>query len=135
MRPFRIVVAAHGDLAAALIRSAEMICGPIEDAVPVALLVAHSPEQFAELLRAALDPVDRPALILADLQGGTPHNVACLVARGRPATATIAGVNLGILIEAAMGLQSVDEDAIQQLVSAGRLSIVDSTRRLAGSAS
>src|SRR3972149_265937 len=37
MRAFRIVVAGHGDLAAALVAAAEMICGRIPDLHPVAL--------------------------------------------------------------------------------------------------
>ena len=77
-----------------------------------------------------LGPLDAPTLILTDLQGGTPHNVACLVARERPNTVTVSGINLGVVIEAVTALESLADDAIGGLVSAGRESIVDSTRRL-----
>jgi mannose/fructose-specific phosphotransferase system component IIA len=130
VRAFRIVIAAHGELASAFVGSAEMICGPIDDMAAVGLLPEHSPELFADLLRAAIGDDGRPLLILTDLRGGTPYNVACIVARGRPNTVTIAGLNLGILIEAATSLPSLDEDAIEQLVLAGRASIVESTTRL-----
>lgn len=129
MRGFRIVVASHGDLAAALVASAEMICGPLDDVHPVALRAEHSPEAYAELLRAAIG--DGPCLILADLAGGTPANVAMLLARGRPDVVALAGVNLGMLIEAATSLPSLDGEAIDHLVTAGRDAIVNASARLA----
>jgi len=130
LRSFRIVVAAHGPLAEALVASAAMICGRLDDVVALGLDPQDSPESFAERLRAALGPPEAPVLILADLQGGTPCNVACLVARDRASTAVVTGVNLGLLIESVIGLETLDEAAVDHLVSAGRDSIVDSTRRL-----
>ncbi len=130
MRPFRVIIAAHGALAAAFLASAEMICGPAEDVVAIGLQPEDSPEQLAERLREAAGPPDAPVLLLTDLQGGTPSNVACVVARGRPNTVTVTGLNLGILIEALLSLDTLDEEAINHLVSAGRDSIVDATRRL-----
>lgn len=135
MRAFRIVVAGHGGIAAAFIASAEMICGPIEDAVAVALLPEQSPEQLADAMREAVGPEDVPVLLLTDLAGGTPSNVACLVARGRANTVTLAGLNLGILVEAATGVTALDDASIRQLVEAGRTSIVDLTKRMAASGS
>ena len=129
VRGFRIIVASHGDLGAAFLASAEMICGPIEDAYPVALRPEHSPEAYADLLRAAIG--DGPCLILADLAGGTPSNVSTLVARGRPDVVNVAGANLGMLIEAAASLVSIDDEAIEQLVTAGRDGIVNTTARFA----
>jgi mannose/fructose-specific phosphotransferase system component IIA len=130
VRPFRIVIAAHGLLAAAFLASAEMICGPQDGVVAVGLEPDDSPEGFAERLREALGPPETPALILTDLQGGTPHNVACLVARDRANTVSVSGVNLGVVIEAVTALESLREDDIGRLVSTGRESMVDSTRRL-----
>lgn len=132
-RGFRIVVVSHGDLAAAFLASAQMIMGPIEDSCAVALLPEDSPELYADLLRDAIGT--GPCLILADLAGGTPANVARLVARGRAGTAAIAGVNLGILIEAATSLSSLEDEAIDALVSAGRGSIVQTSSRLVGTGS
>jgi PTS system mannose-specific IIA component len=130
MRSFRIVIAAHGGLAAAFRESAEMICGPSAGIVAVGLDPEDSPESFGERLRIELAAGEGPVLILTDLPGGTPHNVANVVARGRPQTAVVSGVNLGIVIEAATSLESLDEEAVARLVSAGRDSIVDSTTRL-----
>ena len=130
MRGFRIVVASHGDLAAAFLAGAEMICGPIDDSVAVGLLPDHSPERYAELLRAAVG--SGACLILTDLRGGTPANVALLVARGRPNIVVVAGINLGMVIEAATSLSSLEDEAIDTLVSAGRDSIAHAGSRLVG---
>jgi PTS system mannose-specific IIA component len=129
VRPYRIVIAAHGSLAAAFLASAEMICGPAEDVHVLGLMPDDSPESFAERMAEAMGGPDTPTLLLTDLQGGTPHNVACLMARGRNDVALVGGINHGIVIEAITSLESLEEDAIAHLVSMGRDSIVDSTRR------
>ena len=129
MSPFRILIAAHGSLASAFRASSEMICGPLADVIALGLEPDESPDGFADRMREAIGEADTPILILTDLQGGTPHNVACLVVRGRLNAAVVAGVNLGILIEAVTSLESLDEAAVEGLVSTGRDSIVDATRR------
>jgi PTS system mannose-specific IIA component len=129
VRGFRIVVASHGDLAAAFLASAEMIVGPIDDAYGVALRPEHSPEDYAALLRAVVG--DGPCLILADLAGGTPSNVAMMVARGRPDVVAVAGISLGMVVEAATSLASLDEEAIGGFVTAGRDGVVNAGARLA----
>ena len=83
MRPFRIVVAGHGDLADALVSSAQLICGMVEDLHAVGLRPDDSPESFGERLAGAT-ATDGPILILTDLVGGTPHNVALTVSRRLP---------------------------------------------------
>ena len=132
-RSFRIVVACHGDLAAALLASTEMICGHLDDAVAVGLTPHESPEGFAEALDAAIGSDDRPVLIIVDLTGGTPYNVASaacrrLQAAGRQ-TACVSGANLGMLLEAATSLGSISEGAVAGLVSAGQAGVADVTRR------
>jgi mannose PTS system EIIA component len=128
VRGFRIVVASHGDLATALLASAELIVGPIDDARAVGLLPDQTPEAYADVLRTAVGP--GPCLILADLFGGTPFNCARMVARGRAGVVVLAGVNLGIIIEAATSLSALEDEAIDALVSAGRGSIVAAGTRL-----
>jgi len=130
VRDFRIVVAAHGGLAAALVRSAELICGELRDVTPVGIAPSQTPETFGAELRRAIEMDDRPALVLTDLDGGTPSVVAAVIAAGRPGTVIVAGTTLGMLVEAATGLDSLDEAAARHLVERGRAGIVDVTARL-----
>lgn len=133
-RPFRIVVASHGSLGAAMLDSAAMICGRIDDAVAIGLQPEQSPEAFGDVLRAAMGDDDRPVLILTDLLGGTPHNVASLICRQSEGTgrvvACVSGTNLGTLLEAATSVESLDPEALAALVTAGRASVVDASRHV-----
>jgi mannose/fructose-specific phosphotransferase system component IIA len=131
MRDFRIVVVGHGDLAGALVATAEMICGRLEDVHSVGLLASDSPESFSErLLEAAGDP-DGRLLILTDLAGGTPHNVALVATRRLPRALLISGVNLAVLIEAAMTTDALDGDSVERLVASGREALVNASQLLA----
>lgn len=125
MRAFRIVVAAHGDLAEAFVSAASLICGQIDDLHAVGLRPGDSPESFSERLHAASGPVDDPLLILTDLVGGTPHNVAMAVVRRRPSAVLVSGVNLAVLIEAATSTDALDADTQERLVRLGRAALAD----------
>jgi len=130
VRDFRIVVAGHSGLAAALVRSAELICGELRDVTAVGIAPADTPETFAAELRRAIELDGRPVLVLADLQGGTPSNVAAQLARDRPGTVVVAGATLGMLVEAATSVDALGDGAVARLVAAGRDGIVDVTGRL-----
>jgi len=131
MREFRIVVVGHGDLAGALVATAEMICGPLPDVHAVGLLPSDSPESFSErFLETAGDPAGR-LLILTDLVGGTPHNVALAATRRLPRALLISGVNLAVLIEAAMSTDALDGESVERLVASGREALVSASQLLA----
>jgi mannose/fructose-specific phosphotransferase system component IIA len=130
MRPFRIVVAGHGDLADALVSSAQLICGMIDDLHAVGLDPSDTPESFAERL-TAFTATDGPLLILTDLVGGTPHNVALAAVRRHPAAVLISGVNLAVLIEAATTTDALDTALVERLVSGGRGALLDAATLVA----
>jgi mannose/fructose-specific phosphotransferase system component IIA len=130
MRAFRIVVAAHGDLADALLAAARLICGELHEMHAVALRPDDSPESFSERLDAACGP-DEPVLILTDLVGGTPHNVALAAIRRRTSAVLISGVNLAVLIEAATTIDALDAALVERLVSGGRGALTDAATLVA----
>jgi len=131
MRDFRILIAAHGDLAGALLSAAELICGQLDGVHAVGLLPTDSPESYSErFMAAAGDPADQ-LLILTDLAGGTPHNVALVATRRLPRAVLISGVNLAVLIEAAMSTDALDGEAAERLVASGREALVSASRLLA----
>jgi mannose/fructose-specific phosphotransferase system component IIA len=126
MRAFRIVVAAHGELADAFVSAAQLICGSLHDIVAIGLSPDDSPESFAERLSAAAAG-DAPLLILTDLVGGTPHNVALTIARRMPAATVISGVNLAVLVEAATCTDALDAGTVERLVALGRSALADAS--------
>ena len=119
MRAFRIVIAGHGELPTALLSTAEMIVGRIDDAYAVSLGAEESPEGYIERLRVAFD--GRPALVLCDLAGCTPANCALRIKATTVMTTTVmTGVNLGIAVEAVLWTGPLDEALAERLLSAGR---------------
>lgn len=130
MRPFEVVIAAHGPLAPAMLQAAEMICGAFEGAHAVGLEPDDTPEAFLERLSATLDP-GHATLVLTDLYGGTPHNVACTLYRRGSEIRCIAGVNLGLVIEALTTHDPLDDALVDRLVASARDAVVDVSSRLA----
>jgi mannose/fructose/sorbose-specific phosphotransferase system IIA component len=109
-----IVVAAHGDLASGLVMAAEMIAGEQPDLTAVALQPGESPESFGATLAAVLAPLgDEDLLILIDLFGGTPYNVAARQVL-KPHVECVTGVNLPMLLEV---LMSRDGIGVRELAS------------------
>ena len=74
----KLVLISHGQLCEELKKSAEMIMGPQDDIATVALLPNEGPEDFQAKFKAAVEGQD-DVVVLADLKGGTPNNVAARV--------------------------------------------------------
>jgi len=131
MRGFRIVIAGHGGFPDGLLSAAQLICGSLEDVHAVGLQPDDTPEAFHERLLAAAPASDEPVLLLTDLVGGTPHNMCLLLARRRPSAVLISGVNLAVLMEAAMSLDALDAASVERLVESGRAALDQASSRLA----
>ena len=131
MRGFRIVIAGHGDFPDGLLSAAQLICGTLADVRTVALRPDDTPEAFHERLLEATPASDDPVLLLTDLVGGTPHNMCLLLARRRPSAVLISGVNLALLMEAAMSLDALDAASVDRLVEGGRAALAEASSRLA----
>jgi PTS system mannose-specific IIA component len=135
VRAFRIVLAGHGALPSALATTAELICGPIADLATAGLAAGESPDAYAAQLRAAIGHDGRPVLVLADLLGGTPYNVAAAIARRSPRVVCVAGANLAMAVEATLATEELDETLVERLIEVGRRGIVDTERHRASRAS
>ncbi|MGD0018503.1 MAG: PTS sugar transporter subunit IIA [Candidatus Limnocylindrales bacterium] len=131
MRSFRIVIAGHGTLPAALLATAELICGELPGLAAVGLEPTETPDHYAEGLRAAIGHDHRPVLVLCDLLGGTPFNVASAIARRSPRVVCVAGVNLAMTVEAALAGGALDDALVERLIETGRGGIVETERHRA----
>ncbi|MDY7078377.1 MAG: PTS sugar transporter subunit IIA [Chloroflexota bacterium] len=97
-----IVIVSHADLGDAMIRAAEMIAGSTESLYSVALLPDDSPESFGEKLDTALQEIEgQETLVLIDLFGGTPYNVAARLVL-KENVECVTGANLPMLLELVM---------------------------------
>lgn len=94
-----IFICTHGNFASAIIESAEMIIGPMNDAIPICLLPGMSGDEYLVAVREQVDRCSADnILILVDLFGGTPCNTTARLLRDYPIH-IITGLNLGMLLE------------------------------------
>ena len=122
-RTFRIVVAAHGGLADAMVGTADTIVGGAPGVTALGLDWSESPDAFASRVDETLGAEESPTLLLTDLTGGSPHNVL-LGATRRPATRCIGGANLAVLLEAMTSREPLSDELVERLVRLGRDGLV-----------
>lgn len=122
-----IVVAAHGQLAAALVAAAEGIVGSLEQVATVDLQPSEGLEIGNERLEGAIRTVDQGqgVVLLVDLFGGTPSNCSMALLPER-AVEVVTGFNLPMLLKLASS-RSEGKDAAtvaRELVEHGRTHIL-----------
>lgn len=132
MSTIGIVLAAHGDLAQALLESARLIVGEVEDVATITLDPTMSLETMIEEMETAMARVDQGqgSLILLDLFGGTPCNAAAICMQRHDGLA-LTGVNLPMMLEVIMRRDSVEskEELMQIAYQSGGEGIVDVKKR------
>ncbi len=95
-----IIVVAHGDYAAALLRTAEFILGPLTDCTSISIDVAYDVEDTVQRLEDAATRLNKGAgvIILTDMFGGTPTNLS-LALLAKHKVEVVTGVNLPMLLK------------------------------------
>lgn len=111
-----VVVVTHGQLAAELVNSAEMIVGDLPNFAAVSIGWHDDVDRAREEIGAAIARVrassgaepdeQTPVLVLTDMFGGTPANLA--VTFVTPQVEVITGVNLPMLIKLARPQKQTD---------------------------
>ena len=115
-----IVLVSHGEMAKGMINSAELFFGDnIEQLTAVSLLAGDNVEGFRNNLLSAVEQVNTGdgVIVLADLFGGTPCNIAAL-SLGKN-TNLISGMNFTMLLEILGTRQGINPPSIQKIVETG----------------
>lgn len=96
-----IIVMTHGALSEGIVDAAELITGPVTQVETLSLRREDNVNDLNAAFLAALDRVDTGdgVLVLTDLLGGSPCNVASMNLRER-SYRVLSGVNLPMFIEA-----------------------------------
>jgi PTS system mannose-specific IIA component len=96
------VVVTHGNLAAELVNAAEMIVREVNHITAVTIGWHDTLEEAREQISQAIQRVDQGAgvLVLTDMFGGTPTNIACTFLGNAPIE-VVTGVNLPMIIKLA----------------------------------
>ena len=99
-----IIVAAHGESAPALLKTAGMILGNFESVHPVTFLPGQGPEDLVEEYTRIVEASEaEETLLLVDLFGGSPYNAGAQFAATREGVDVVSGVNVPMLIEVISG--------------------------------
>lgn len=107
----KIIVMSHGQMAAETVASAKMIVGELADIAVVSMEaedgLTGTQVKLAKILK---EYGDVPTLIIADLKGGTPCNVAMMALGEYTQLRVLSGLNLAMLIEASVSaIEDIDE--------------------------
>lgn len=116
-----ILLISHGGMAEGVKVSLEMIVGKQENVHTVSLRPDGDNLQFEKELNDKMKALNGSTLIIADLLGGTPCNVAVKNYLNVEGVEIIAGMTLSIVIEAAVNQKAT----IKELVCLSRENIVD----------
>jgi PTS system mannose-specific IIA component len=112
-----IVVVSHGNLAAELIKSAEMIAGESQGVFFATLHPGDTPESFEEKIDITMAKIEgQDTLILIDLFSGTPYNITAKQLL-KDNVECITGANLPMLIEAMISREDADLTELAESIS------------------
>ena len=98
---FGVLIVTHGNLGKELLATSAFIIGELEAAAVVSLTATESAEDIRGRMEEAINSVDKEGegvVILTDMFGGTPANVALSFLDERKAE-VITGVNLPMLLK------------------------------------
>ncbi|MDZ7834907.1 MAG: PTS sugar transporter subunit IIB [Alkalibacterium sp.] len=122
-----IILASHGEFAEGILQSGQMIVGEQENVKAVTLMPSEGPDDIRRKMEEAIAAFDSDeVLFLVDLWGGTPFNQAnTLFEDHKDKWAIVAGLNLGMLIEAFTGRFGMDkaQDIAKAIIEPGKDSV------------
>lgn len=115
-----IIILTHGRFGEELVKSAEMIMGPMESVKALSLLPGIEPDDFMAEVTAVVESMAEGSLLISDLFGGTPANVSAAISMNKNVSA-VAGLSLGMLIEAVSCRMELRGEALgKAVIEAGR---------------
>ncbi|MFT9096929.1 PTS sugar transporter subunit IIA [Liquorilactobacillus sp.] len=96
----KLILASHGPLAGAILASAELIIGKIDNVAAFSLTKEMGPKDLERELSEEIEKTDDDDIVLGlDLLGGTPSNVSVILLAKYPKLEVITGINLPMVIE------------------------------------
>ncbi|WP_379907100.1 PTS mannose/fructose/sorbose transporter subunit IIAB [Enterococcus lactis] len=121
-----IILISHGSMAEGVKASLEMIVGKQDHVHVVALTPDGDNRQFEEELLKKMKALNGSSLIIADLLGGTPCNVALSNYLESENVEIIAGMSLPLVIEATLNSTAT----VRELIQAATTGIVDVKQKM-----
>lgn len=130
-----IVVLSHGPLASALLDSAALLnMGDLQNAAAFCLEEGDDLDAYRTAFVGAMRSFPAGCLVFVDIFGGSPSNqlmIASQSEEGISEVYAVAGVNLGMLLEASLMREGITcQELHAQVVDGAAISIVDMTEKI-----
>ncbi|HEC8330282.1 TPA: PTS sugar transporter subunit IIA [Providencia rettgeri] len=128
-----LIVSGHINFASGMASAVKAIAGEQENMVFIDFVETLSPNELEQQMRAAMDTMNcEHVLFLTDLPGGTPCNRAMAIMMEDKSVEVLAGVNLPMIVNAALEREGVDtKELLSILHNIGTSSIQDLRQQLA----
>ncbi len=106
-----IIVTGHGHFATGLVSALELLTGEPEALEAVDFEAGDDIGRLEEKLKAARESLGSSdgILVMTDLRGGSPFNVASRMSMECPGLEVLTGTNLGMLVEVYMSRQMASD--------------------------
>lgn len=133
---FGVLIVTHGNLGKELLAASAFIIGELESAAAVSLSASESAEDIRGRMEEAINSVDKNnegVVILTDMFGGTPANVALSFLDER-SVEVITGVNLPMLLKVPSVRRTGKSlhDVARDLAATGQKNIIFASDLLGG---
>jgi mannose/fructose-specific phosphotransferase system component IIA len=114
-----LVVVTHGGAAVAMVTAVEKLVGEVTGITGFGVRRDETKDAIASALTNEIAKVDRGAgvLVLCDLHGATPANVAVELRRQGQKVAVLCGVNLPMLLKASTANRAVAPDELAHVAA------------------
>lgn len=124
MKP-NLIITSHGNLASEILNSANMIVGDTSNIKTVCMAAEDGLEGTTKKMQEAITACgDSPIVIIADLYGGTPFNVAIIHAQKRNHIRVLSGLNLGMVIEYSVSALDDENELADYLCEVGKNGVI-----------
>jgi len=118
--PLTGIVLAHSDVAQAFVSAVTAIAGEAHGLIPVSNQGCDR-RAITERLDRAIS--GRPAVVFADMPGGSCAFSAAAYARAHPEVRVVTGVNLAMLLDFAFHRNATPEEAVKRAVDTGNAAV------------
>ncbi len=115
----RIVLLTHGGWGLALTRGIEMILGPVDFVREIPLTPSATFAEYLDHVESYVSGLSPDSLIMTDMLGGTPSNVAAVVGN-RLGIRVFCGLCAPMLITACAQMQAGEPLDYDEILSAGQ---------------
>lgn len=118
-----IIAVTHGRVGSSLIEAAEMILGPQPNLAAIDFAGHEGLPQLHNKMISVIQSMENTEgiIVLTDLLGGSPYNVANLISRNNPSVYVVYGVNLPMVLEVLLSrMNSPIQELINKAISHGK---------------